>query len=63
MTSLLTFLNLILNLITEIIKRHKGTKREEQEQLIKENPRAFFERSNRSSGTGSPDQLPDDTGN
>ena len=62
MPSLLTFLNLILNFITEIIKRQKETKREDQEQSIKENPRAFFERSNRSSGTGSPEQLPDDTG-
>lgn len=61
MTSLLTFINLVLSLISEAVKRYKESEREDKESKIKENPRAFFEQGNRSSGTGSPDELPDDT--
>ena len=61
MTSLLTFLNLVLTLITELVKRHKETKREEQEKIIKENPREFFEQGNADSSDDSPNGVSDNT--
>ena len=62
MASLLTFLNLVLTLITELVKRHKETKRDEQEQLIQENPREFFNQGNSPSDSdGSSDSVHNDT--
>ena len=47
MTSLLTFINLVLSLISEAVKRFKESEREDKESKIKENPREFFEQGNR----------------